>query len=462
MSTEFQKSDRILPELLAPAGNMACLDAALSAGCDAVYAGLDRFGARAYAGNFSPDEFLLAIDRMHLFGKKIYLTLNTLIKPEEFKEIYDFVKPFYEAGLDGVIVQDMGVIPLLRENFREMEVHASTQMSVSSVYGAKLLKDHGISRIVTSRELSLKEIREIKTGTGAELECFIHGAMCYSYSGLCLMSSFLGGRSGNRGRCAGPCRQPYSAGKMKERYLLSMKDMCVIDILDGLIEAGIDSFKIEGRMKSPAYVYGVTEIYRRNMDLILENPDRPYTPAEEDRKRLTDLYSRGGISEGYYHRQNGQAMITMEKGAYKREDKDGSEIKQRRLPLKAELYVYAGEPVRLAVSPSDIPYENLCIQPANSLPASENDQDTGYGASKTDILINLEGGIAEKAANRPMGKEDFIKQLNKTGDTDFSFDSILVDTDGESFVRVSALNELRRSALDMMKERLTDEYKRSM
>lgn len=474
------------PELLAPAGNMACLDAALAAGCDAVYAGLDRFGARAYAGNFSPDEFLLAIDRMHLFGKKIYLTLNTLIKPEEFKEIYDFVKPFYEAGLDGVIVQDIGIISLLRGEFAEMEVHASTQMSVSSVYGARLLMEHGVSRIVTSRELSLNEIREIKTETGAELECFIHGAMCYSYSGLCLMSSFLGGRSGNRGRCAGPCRQPYSSGKMKDRYLLSMKDMCVIDILDELIEAGIDSFKIEGRMKSPAYVYGVTEIYRRNIDRILDNPDRPYSPEETDRKRLTDLYSRGGISEGYYHRQNGQAMITMEKGAYIREDKDGTEIKRRKLPLKAELYVYSGEPVRLTVSLSDRLSGNQSAQSASSLlagetapgpgrlsekqilqsasylPASENDQDPKCGASQADTMITLEGAAAEKASNRPMSKEDYIKQLNKTGDTDFSFDSILVDTDGQSFIRVSALNELRRSALEMMKERLTDGYKRSM
>ena len=422
------------PELLSPAGNMDCLMAALAGGCDAVYAGCDRFGARAYAGNFTPEEFVEAIDRMHIFGKKIYLTLNTLIKPEEFKDIHDFVKPFHEAGLDGVIVQDMGVIRLLNTEFKGMEIHASTQMSVSSKYGARLLKDQGVSRIVTSRELSVKEIKEISRETGMELECFIHGAMCYSYSGMCLMSSFLGGRSGNRGRCAGPCRQPYSAGRIKDKYLLSMKDMCALDILDELMEAGISSFKIEGRMKSPAYVYGVTEIYRRNIDEILAGDRKGYRPSDEDRKHLQELYSRGGISDGYYHRRNGACMITMEKGGYKREDKDESAIERPRFPLRADLRAYAGERLCLTVETCGEPVSSVCVN----------------------------GEIVSKADKRPMSEADFFKPLNKTGGSDFVFEDIAVDTDGMSFVQIRDINSLRRRALELMKERLTNDHKRCL
>lgn len=422
------------PELLSPAGDMECLKAALAGGCDAVYAGVDRFGARAYAGNFTPDEFLSAIDRMHLFGKKIYLTLNTLIKPDEFRELYDLIKPLYMEGLDGIIVQDMGLVSLLSSEFPGISIHASTQMSVSSAYGAGLLKEMGVSRIVPSRELSLEEIKGIKKETGMELECFIHGAMCYSYSGLCLMSSFLGGRSGNRGRCAGPCRQPFSAGRIKEKYLLSMKDMCVIDILDELIRAGIDSFKIEGRMKSPAYVYGVTGIYRRSIDRIMGEPDIKYKPLKDDRSRLTELYSRGGISRGYYYRHNGLKMITMDKGSYKREDKSKAEFEDCRLPLKARLEAYTGHELQLEISPSDCP----------------------------DIRIRASGDVAEPARSHAMTADDYRKQLKKTGDFVFSFESIDIDTDGNTFVRISSVNELRRRALDMMTERLTDGYKRSM
>ena len=420
------------PELLSPAGNMACLEAALSAGCDAVYAGADRFGARAYAGNFTSDEFVQAIDRMHLFGKKVYLTLNTLIKPDEFRQLHDFVRPFYEAGLDGVIVQDIGVIAMLLADFPGMEVHASTQMSISSVFGARLLKEMGVSRIVPSRELSLDEIRDIITETGIETECFIHGAMCYSYSGLCLMSSFLGGRSGNRGRCAGPCRQPYSAGPLREKYLLSMKDLCAIDILDELIGAGIASFKIEGRMKSPEYVYGVTGIYKRAIDKIMSDPEDTYTPDKKDRSRLMELYSRGGIAEGYYHRRNGLDMITMEKGAYKREDTSGYGCDRLSLPLRASLRVYAGSPMSLTVSGKD-------------------------GSS-----VSVTGDTAEQADRRPMTKDDLTKQIIKTGDSDFCFDKITVDTDDKSFVRVASVNRLRREALKLIKDRMLNGYKRSM
>ncbi len=427
-----KNSGQYKPELLSPAGDMDCLDAALAGGCDAVYAGCERFGARAYAGNFTTDEMKEAVDRMHIFEKKLYLTLNTLIKQDEYDELHDFIKPLYEAGLDGVIVQDLGVISLISDEFPDLKIHASTQMSVSSLYGAAMLEKMGVSRVVTSRELSLSEIKEIHAYSDIEIECFIHGAMCYSYSGMCLMSSFLGGRSGNRGRCAGPCRQPYSAGKIRNKYLLSMKDMCAIDILNELIDAGISSFKIEGRMKSPAYVYGVTDIYRRNIDRIYEDNNRPYRPAPEDRRKLVELYSRGGISDGYYSSRNGLALITLEKGAYKREDKAGEKFVRRKYKLSAKLKAYAGRELQLEIF---------------------------IGDKET---VKITGDIVLEAEKHPMTEAEFIKQLKKTGNSDFIFDNIDIETDGRSFVRVASINALRREALEIVRERLTYGYKRSL
>ncbi len=466
-----------VPELLSPAGNMDCLKAAVDAGCDAIYAGADRYGARAYAGNFTSEEFVEAIDYAHLFGARLYLTLNTLIKPDELDNIRDFVRPFYEAGLDGVIVQDLGVVTLLLKEFKDMEIHASTQMSVSSVYGVRLLQDMGISRVVPSRELSLKEISEIYENTGTELECFIHGAMCYSYSGMCLMSSMLGGRSGNRGRCAGPCRQPYSvlntkaangalenmknkgrAGNKDDKgiYLLSMKDLCTIDILDELIRAGIASFKIEGRMKSPEYVYGVTSIYRKYIDKITSDINAPYMPDEADRRRLIELYSRGGISEGYYHRHNGLSMITVAKGAYKREDKERYTAERRRIPLEARLEVHAGQTVRLSVKSVEAVGGTKNIgRYSKSLAEEEHGENDG-------ISVTVTGETAEKADRHPMGAEELRKQIMKTGDSEFFFCTMDIDTDGESFVRVSALNALRRDAISKMRGRLLNGHKRSL
>ena len=247
-------------ELLAPAGNTEAFYGAIHAGADAVYLGGNRFGARAYAENFSEEELVACIRYAHLFGRKVYLTVNTLVKESEFSEIYEYLEPYYRAGLDGVIIQDLGVFSFIRENFPGMELHGSTQMTITGEYGAEFLKEQGACRVVPARELSLKEIRRIKEATGMEIECFIHGAMCYCYSGQCLFSSILGGRSGNRGRCAQPCRLPYSSKGQKECYPLSLKDMCTIESIPELLRAGIDSFKIEGRMKKAEYAAGVTAI----------------------------------------------------------------------------------------------------------------------------------------------------------------------------------------------------------
>ena len=258
----------IKTEILSPAGSIQALYAGIRAGADAVYIGGNKFGARAYAEN--PEEALLleAIDYVHLHDKKIYLTVNTLLKNQEVEyQLYDYLAKYYEYGLDAVIVQDFGVFRFIRENFPKLDIHASTQMMITGPEGAALLKEMGATRIVTAREISLKEIEEIHTNVDIEIESFIHGAMCYSYSGQCLFSSILGGRSGNRGKCAGPCRQPYAVyenGRLRNdedsRYVLSLRDMNTLTILPRIIHAGVYSLKIEGRMKSPEYAAGTVEL----------------------------------------------------------------------------------------------------------------------------------------------------------------------------------------------------------
>lgn len=299
-------------EILAPAGSYESFHAALCAGADAVYAGGNRFGARAYADNFTQEELIRAIDEAHLHGRKLYLTVNTLLKDCEMDELYDYLAPLYSAGLDAVIVQDAGVLSFVRENFPEMDIHASTQMTITGALGAKFIEEQGAKRVVPARELSLGEIRAIREQTGLEIECFVHGALCYCYSGQCLLSSLIGGRSGNRGQCAQPCRLPYTVNGRKRHYL-SPKDICTVEIIPELIEAGIDSFKIEGRMKKPEYTAAVTSIYRKYTDLYLENGKEKFRVLPEDKEMLLDLYNRGGSSSGYYMMHNGKEMMALDR-----------------------------------------------------------------------------------------------------------------------------------------------------
>lgn len=303
-----EKQNRSI-EILAPAGSYESFRAAIAAGADAVYAGGPRFGARAFAENFSEQELLAAIDEAHLHHCRFYLTINTLLKDMEIGELPAYLQPLYEGGLDAVIVQDVGVLKLVREYFPQLEIHASTQMSITGVYGASFLKEAGAVRVVPARELSVEEVRQIKQKTGMEVECFVHGALCYCYSGQCLMSSMIGGRSGNRGQCAQPCRLIYeSEGKIG--HLMSLKDICTLELIPDLIEAGIDSFKIEGRMKRPEYVAGVTAVYRKYTDLYLQYGRDGYHVAKQDKERLMDLYNRGGFHSGYYLQRNGRDMTT--------------------------------------------------------------------------------------------------------------------------------------------------------
>ena len=265
-------------EVLAPAGNIEIFKSVIDAGADAVYFGGKHFSARAFANNFDYKESEEALNYAHLHGKKAYLTLNTLIKNKEFNDdLYDYISFYYENGLDGIIVQDIGLIQFIRDEFPDLNVHGSTQLAICNSYGVKLLEKLGVTRIVPARELSLEEIRNIHDETGMELEVFVHGALCYCYSGDCLMSSLIGKRSGNRGRCAQPCRLPYEVYldnkplKTKGNYILSLKDLCGINDLPGIYRSGVSSLKIEGRMKQKQYATNVVYLYRKYVDILLDN-----------------------------------------------------------------------------------------------------------------------------------------------------------------------------------------------
>lgn len=414
-------------ELLAPAGNYDALLGAVNAGADAVYLGGEQYGARAYADNFSRDEIISGIRLAHIYHKKIYLTINTLVKERELEGLYDFLLPFYEAGLDGVIIQDLGVLTYVRRYFPGLELHASTQMTLTGSEGVSFLKEYGVSRVVPARELSLEEIKNLKE-TGAEVEIFIHGAMCYCYSGQCLFSSILGGRSGNRGRCAQPCRLPYEINGGKECFPLSMRDMCTIDLLPELIESGVDSFKIEGRMKKPSYVAGVTAIYRKYIDQYYEKGS--IHVSAQDRQLLSSLYIRSKIGDGYFHRHNGREMLTLESPAY-------SETDPGILTEIADRYVHAPEKV-----PVDAQIELCSGKPAKlSLRARE-------------AVITCEGEIVQEAQKQPLQTEKIEQQIRKMGASLLKVQDIKVKTQAQVFLPIGAINELRRKAVLAMEDKL--------
>ncbi|MDD6034601.1 MAG: U32 family peptidase [Lachnospiraceae bacterium] len=307
------------PEILAPAGSMEALKAAICAGADAVYMGGSRFGARAYADNPDTEEMLEAIRYVHLRGKRLYLTVNTLVKEQEFGALYEFLAPYYEAGLDAAIVQDVGVLHFLAKEFPDLSLHASTQMTLTAAEGIRLFDKYPVTRLVPARELSLPEIKEICDNSGKEVEIFVHGALCYSYSGQCLMSSLIGGRSGNRGRCAQPCRMEYVSEEKGKKYWLSPKDLCGLSLLPELIQTGAASFKIEGRMKRPEYAAAVTAAYRKFTDLYLSLGEKGYLAylqehqglLEAETESLSDIYNRGGFTTGCFLRHNGKELMSV-------------------------------------------------------------------------------------------------------------------------------------------------------
>lgn len=515
--------DRV--EILAPAGSMECLKAAIAAGADAVYTGGALFGARAYAHNLTEEELLEAIDYVHLHGRRLYLTVNTLIKDREMeKQMYDYLLPYYRQGLDAVIVQDIGLFRFIRKHFPDLPIHASTQMTLTGVDGAKFLEKEGAQRIVTSRELSMAEVKKIADETELEIESFVHGALCYCYSGQCLFSSFIGGRSGNRGQCAQPCRLLYRTPEAKRpQYLLSLKDICTLELIPEMIESGIYSFKIEGRMKKPEYAAAVAFQYRKYADLYLkyyeecpaeEDPAayamKKYRVREEDRQMLLDLYNRGGFHTGYYHTQNGREMISLNRPnhagvpAVKVLAKKGRNVTAKaltdlypqdiiELPMrkgreKADNYtckdaVKKGMNVQIPVF-ADTPFkrDEIWMRTRNSTLIDTLREEFVNGKIKEricgtfrlypqekatltvkcrDAEITVAGEKAQEALSQPMSRERIEKQLRKTGNTEFEFSFLKAEIGEKVFLPMQSLNELRREALETLEKVICEKYRRS-
>ena len=409
-------------ELLAPAGSLEILKGVIESGADAMYVGGSMFGARAYANNFTEEELLEAIDFAHLRGVKVYLTVNTLIKNSEFSKLYDYLLPYYKRGLDAVIVQDLGVVKAIHEYFPSMELHTSTQMTVTGADGVRFLSQFGVTRVVMAREVSLAEMKRIHEETGMELEAFVHGALCYSYSGQCLFSSILGGRSGNRGRCAQPCRLPYTVEGKKDEYILSLKDMCGIKALDKLHDAGVYSLKIEGRMKQLEYACGVVKYYRSYID-----SKKPVSDADYD--RIKALGNRCGFTDRYYFDHNGSDMVTYVKPNFVSNAAEPSPEK-RKLSIEGELVLREGEPGSLTVKRGDVTYK-ASIEPVSA------------------------------ALKAPLDKKAAIDRINKTGDTDFEFSHIKAQIGENVFVPNGALNKLRRDAISGLCDKLLKKYYRN-
>lgn len=417
-------------ELLAPAGDYECFLAAVNAGADAVYLAGERFGARAFAKNFSDEEILKAIRVARLLGVKIYLTVNTLIKESEIQGVCDFIRPFFDAGLHGVILQDIGAAGAISKEFPGLKLLASTQMTVTSPEGVGLCRSLGFSRVILSRELSLKEIQEICESTDLEIEVFIHGAMCYCYSGQCLFSSMLGDRSANRGRCAGPCRMEYSYGKYSSKYLISLRDMDTIDFIPDLIRAGVTSFKIEGRMKPKDYVYGVTSVYRKYIDKYLNDPYREYKVEDRDRKLLNSVYVRTGPGSGYLSGGKGSSMISLDSPAYTPSDESIlkdirvlMESKRRTLPVSVYGSFKLGKPASLTLV---------------------------YG----EMSVTVTGDVVEPAKNAPLSVTKIKENLSKLSNTYFSPETLEVEADEGIFMAVSGINELRRKAVEALENEI--------
>ena len=515
-------------EILAPAGSYESLKAAVYAGCDAVYIGGSRFGARAFANNLEEKDMLEAIDFVHLHGKQIYMTVNTLLKEEELEqELYDYIKPYYEQGLDAVIVQDVGVLKYIHEHFPDLPIHASTQMTLTGGEGVKLLKSMGVTRMVPARELSLEEIKEIRRTTieaeyPVEIECFVHGALCYCYSGQCLMSSMIGGRSGNRGRCAQPCRMNYTLDgeKRSGSYLLSPKDICTVSLIPDLVDAGIDSFKIEGRMKRPEYTAYTAYVYGKYLDLYLELGREGYAEYlnkhkkeyEDDISNLMDLYNRGSFTTGYYNQYHGKKMMSFHRPNHNgvlvgevvkvkgieaqiklSKEIYGQDVLEFRNEKEENLYDYtvkedcrAGMIIKAKFKPGSK------IVPGNLLYRTKNQKLLSYIADnymemgaklpikgvlkvsigepvqleltdcKRNITVEVSGDVAETAQNQPMTVEKLLSGISKISNTEYEFIELKAEVNGSVFIPAGKLKELRREALSKLEEAILAGYRRTV
>lgn len=439
------KHDKI--EVLAPAGSPAIAHAVVGAGADAIYFAGNAFGARAYAPNFTRQETAEMLDFVHLHRKKAYLTVNTLLKnPEMERQLYEDLRFYYEAGVDAVLVQDFGVLMMLRKYFPDLPIHASTQMNITTRFGAEFLAKYGVRRIVAARELSLAEIRTL-CGTSVEIEVFVHGALCVCYSGQCLMSSFLGGRSGNRGRCAQPCRLPYDVldehGKKLAtpgKYMLSPKDLCGVAELPALIEAGVRSLKIEGRMKQAAYAATVTSVYRKYVDLYLEQGKEHFAISDEDMELLLASGSRNGFTNAYFFVHNSPEMMSFSDSSHGNKVDEATEFSDGKMPISGQFVAKVGEPLMLTI---------YCVQ-AEKPTKVQNDG-----------TVTVVGTICEQAQKQPVSETDIREKLNKTGNSPFQFTSLTVEADADAFIPLKEINRLRREALDELYQKLVAPFHRT-
>lgn len=497
-------------ELLSPVGEWDSLVSAVQNGANAVYFGANEFNARMNSKNFDRDELKKAIEYAKLRNVKTNLTLNILIKNNEFDKAMELVKYAYECGIDAIIVQDLGLAREIIKTFPNLEVHSSTQMTIYNLDGVKQIEKLGFKRCVLARELNIDEIKHICKNTNIEIEVFIHGALCICYSGQCLMSSLIGGRSGNRGKCAGTCRLPYSLLKNEQTvdkgYLLSSKDVCTLDILPELIEAGVKSFKIEGRMKSPIYVGLVTAIYRKYIDLA--NSGKPYIVENEDREKLMQIFNRGGFSTGYLKGKLGKDMMfkyqpnhigtylgkvqnyNPNKGYTKikleREITLGDSIAIKNSSCKvSELMIgnnnikkgKVGQIVTIGringnIKTGDKVYKTVSVdlnKEVEQLISKENikrnilckitiEEDRPIRLWVKDILTGIEvekeGTIPEKAEKTGLTVERLTQQLSKLGNTVFNIKDIDVKIDNKLITSISNINEIRREVIKELEEKI--------
>ena len=486
---------KIKPELLAPAGSMESLKAAVQNGCDAVYVGGKEFSARQYAGNFSLEKMEEACDYCHAYHVKVYVTVNTIYKDKQLKGFLDFVGKLYQIGVDALILQDAGAAKLVKQYYPDFQLHASTQMTSNSLADVQYWQSQGFDKVVLSRELTLDEIKYITEHTDMDVETFIHGALCVCYSGQCIMSSMLGGRSGNRGRCAQTCRLPYTLykgyDKVAEGHLLSPKDIATISILPQLIDAGIASLKIEGRMKNPEYVAGVTRIYRKYIDLYTEHPEQ-YEVEQEDIKELLQLFNRGGFTEGYYTSAGGLDMMSVERpktwglkvgivDKYLPQHKkvvirtreplvpgDGIEIWTQTEPhvgCQVTKHSKAGEVITLTlegnIQKNDVVYRTYGKALYDTLQKTwekETRKLPIYGILKANAReplvlqlwenggnsVYVKGDVVEQAQNQPTTIEKLKQQTEKMGTTPFVLVDLDIQTTGNVYVSISSLKRGNR------------------
>lgn len=506
--------DIIRPEILAPCGSYETLVAAINAGADACYIGGSKFGARAYAENLSNDLIEKAIDYTHLHGKKLYLTVNTLLKDNEINELYDYLYPYYTAGLDAVIVQDLGVFDFVRKNFPGIAIHCSTQMNITSVHAAAYMKSLGAKRVVTAREMTLDEIIKIKEKVDIEIESFVHGALCYSYSGQCLMSSYIGGRSGNRGRCAQPCRHCFD-----KNYDLSMKDLCSLELIPLLCDAGIDSFKIEGRMKNAYYVASAVDAYRELTEAYVSGCFST-EKALNYKNKLANVYNRGGFCTGYYTNIKKDNMITkylpnnqgVKIGELIRTNAGKVTIKlcediapQDVLTINLITKRYT-DPKTMDISIKNGGKRNQTIElPAPKTALIDMKNRDVYRTRSNTLLADIEKNIINRQLKLPItgkfnahngdnmilsisisldnrtytaqslgvkteksenkrDKKDVIKdieaKLNKLGNTGYFFEKLIIDIDDDAFIPASILNQMRRDAVAGLEKNICEAFRR--